>query len=97
MTINRPNRRNAVNSAAHYEFEQIRLDLARDRDVNAIRLTGAGVRFPWPAINADALGFAANISLLCDVTVVAEITRLADTHVAIGVVAGDGAAVIWPL
>jgi enoyl-CoA hydratase len=49
------------------------------------------------AINGDALGFAANVALLCDVTVAAETAKLADTHVSIGVVAGDGGAVIWPL
>jgi enoyl-CoA hydratase len=31
------------------------------------------------------------------VTVAAETAKLADTHVSIGVVAGDGGAVIWPL
>ncbi|MGH7933350.1 MAG: enoyl-CoA hydratase-related protein [Candidatus Binataceae bacterium] len=49
------------------------------------------------AINGDALGFAANVALLCDVTVVSETAKLADTHVAVGAVAGDGGAVIWPL
>jgi enoyl-CoA hydratase len=49
------------------------------------------------AINGDALGFAANVALLCDVTVAAENAKLADTHVALGAVAGDGGAVIWPL
>lgn len=49
------------------------------------------------AINGDALGFAANVALLCDVTVVAETAKLADTHVALGAVAGDGGALIWPL
>ena len=49
------------------------------------------------AINGDALGFAANVALLCDITVAAETAKLADTHVALGAVAGDGGAVIWPL
>jgi enoyl-CoA hydratase len=49
------------------------------------------------AINGDALGFAANVALLCDVTVASETAKLADTHVALGAVAGDGGAVIWPL
>ena len=34
-----------VNAALHHEFEQIWLDLAEDRDVNAILLTGAGKAF----------------------------------------------------
>jgi enoyl-CoA hydratase len=138
VTINRPDQRNAVHAALHHEFEQIWLDLAQDRDVNAILLTGAGDAFSVggdltsrdkptkskgrggrgivmadgrrvienlldveqpivAAINGDALGFAANVALLCDVTVAAETAKLADTHVSIGVVAGDGGAVIWPL
>src|SRR3989449_11606557 len=45
VTINRPEHLNAVNAALHHEFEQIWLDLAQDRDVNAILLTGAGKAF----------------------------------------------------
>jgi enoyl-CoA hydratase len=49
------------------------------------------------AINGDAVGLGATIALLCDITVVSEKARFADTHVKVGVVAGDGGAVIWPL
>jgi enoyl-CoA hydratase len=49
------------------------------------------------AINGDAIGLGATLALLCDITVVSEKARFADTHVKIGVVAGDGGAVIWPL
>src|SRR5258705_14003298 len=45
VTINRPEQLNAVHAALHHEFEQIWLDLAQDRDVNAILLTGAGQAF----------------------------------------------------
>ena len=45
VTLNRPDKLNAVNAALHHEFEQIWLDLAQDRDVNAILLTGAGGAF----------------------------------------------------
>jgi len=48
------------------------------------------------AINGDAIGLGATLALFCDVTVAAETARIADTHVSIGVVAGDGGAVIWP-
>jgi enoyl-CoA hydratase len=138
VTLNRPEQRNAVNAALHHEFEQVWIDLAEDRDANAILLTGAGEAFSVggdilsrdkgtrskgrsgrrivmadgrrvienildveqpivAAINGDALGFAANVALLCDVTVASETAKLADTHVALGAVAGDGGAVIWPL
>ena len=49
------------------------------------------------AINGDAMGLGATIALFCDVIVVSETARLADTHVKVGIVAGDGDAVIWPL
>jgi enoyl-CoA hydratase len=49
------------------------------------------------AINGDAVGLGATIALLCDITVVSEKARFADTHVKVGIVAGDGGAVIWPL
>ncbi len=49
------------------------------------------------AINGDAMGLGATIALFCDVIVVSETARLADTHVKVGIVAGDGGAVIWPL
>jgi len=49
------------------------------------------------AINGDAVGLGATIALLCDVVVASESARFGDTHVKVGIVAGDGGAVIWPL
>ena len=49
------------------------------------------------AINGDCIGLAATVALLCDITVCNETARIADPHVKIGLVAGDGGAVIWPL
>ena len=49
------------------------------------------------AINGDCMGLAATVALLCDITVASETARIADPHVKIGLVAGDGGAVIWPL
>jgi len=49
------------------------------------------------AINGDCMGLAATVALLCDITVAAETARIADPHVKIGLVAGDGGAVIWPM
>jgi enoyl-CoA hydratase len=49
------------------------------------------------AVNGDAVGLGATLALFCDVTFVAESARLADNHVKMGLVAGDGGAVIWPL
>ncbi len=49
------------------------------------------------AINGDCIGLAATVALLCDITVCSDTARIADPHVKIGLVAGDGGAVIWPL
>jgi len=49
------------------------------------------------AINGDAVGLGATIALFCDVIVASEKARFADTHVRVGIVAGDGGGVIWPL
>ena len=47
-------------------------------------------------INGPAVGLGATIALLCDVSFAAEKAIIADPHVSIGMVAGDGGAVIWP-
>jgi enoyl-CoA hydratase/carnithine racemase len=49
------------------------------------------------AINGDAMGLGASVALACDVQVIAETARIADTHVRVGLVAGDGGTVLWPL
>lgn len=49
------------------------------------------------AINGDAIGLAATIALFCDITIAVDSARIGDPHVRIGLVAGDGGAVIWPL
>jgi enoyl-CoA hydratase len=49
------------------------------------------------AVNGPAVGLGASIALLCDVIVAAEAATFADPHVRVGLVAGDGGAVIWPL
>ncbi|MET0274254.1 MAG: enoyl-CoA hydratase/isomerase family protein [Phenylobacterium sp.] len=140
VSLNRPDRRNAINGDIHTGLRQI-IDLAAiDDDVRAILLRGEGKAFcaggdvgtmegsgtketpspalrvretldaarmvemilsiPQPtvcALHGFAMGLGATIALLCDVVVMAEDAVVADTHVNIGLVAGDGGAVIWPL
>jgi len=48
-------------------------------------------------IHGDAVGLGATLALLCDLTVMAESARIGDPHVRVGLVAGDGGAVAWPL
>src|SRR5919109_3669979 len=49
------------------------------------------------AINGDAVGLGATLALFCDIIIAAENARFGDTHIKVGLVAGDGGAVIWPL
>ncbi|HEX2170897.1 MAG TPA: enoyl-CoA hydratase/isomerase family protein, partial [Dehalococcoidia bacterium] len=48
------------------------------------------------AVNGDAVGLGATLALFCDIVVMNSAARIADTHVKVGLVAGDGGAVIWP-
>jgi len=49
------------------------------------------------AVNGDAVGLGATIALFADIIFAAENARIGDPHVRVGLVAGDGGAVIWPL
>jgi enoyl-CoA hydratase len=49
------------------------------------------------ALNGHAMGLGASIALLCDVIFMADTATIGDPHVRVGIVAGDGGAVIWPL
>jgi enoyl-CoA hydratase len=135
LTLNRPEVLNAVNMELHAELEDVFGDVARDEEVNAVVLTGAGrgfcaggdvktmdtaqsqpsARTPLSgfrrlihnmleveqpiiaALNGDAVGLGATIALFCDIIFAAENARIGDTHVKVGLVAGDGGAVIWPM
>lgn len=47
-------------------------------------------------LNGAAAGLGATIALMCDIVVAAQSARIGDPHVRMGLVAGDGGAVIWP-
>lgn len=49
------------------------------------------------AVNGPAAGLGVTLALFCDIVIASERARLGDTHVKVGLVAGDGGAVIWPL
>jgi enoyl-CoA hydratase/carnithine racemase len=139
VTLNRPELRNAMNRTLIRELHVIWNDLADDRDVNAVLLTGAGDYFSVggdvkamssrtggdfldegesfdpvvnnrliknlldldkpvvTAINGDCAGLAATLALLTDITVMADTARIGDPHVRVGLVAGDGGVIAWPL
>lgn len=48
------------------------------------------------AVNGYAMGLGANVALLCDVVVAGQSAVFADTHVNMGIGAGDGGQLIWP-
>jgi enoyl-CoA hydratase/carnithine racemase len=134
LTLNRPERLNAVNGVLHSELTTIWLDVQADRDVRVAVLTGAGRGFCAggdfgggarmepktgmtmmqearrivdnlldcekpivAAVNGAAVGLGATVALMCDVVFAARNARFGDPHVKMGITAGDGGAVIWPL
>lgn len=46
-------------------------------------------------MNGHAVGLGATIALMCDIIFAAEGAKIGDPHVGLGLVAGDGGAVIW--
>jgi len=138
ITLNRPDRLNAIDDDMHQTLEELFIEMDTDLKIRAIVITGAGRAFcsggdvkdmekhqrepaqirefaptrhsrhllrnmlecETPiiaAINGDAAGLGASIALLCDVIFAAENARIGDTHVRVGLAAGDGSAVIWTM
>lgn len=63
------------------------------------RIVASLLDVPQPVIarvNGPAVGLGATIALMCDIIFAADDTLIVDPHVRIGLVAGDGGAVIWP-
>lgn len=57
------------------------------------------LEMPKPMIcrmNGDAVGLGATLALCCDAIVAKDTARFGDPHVRVGLVAGDGAAVLLP-
>jgi enoyl-CoA hydratase len=58
------------------------------------------LRFPLPviaAVNGAAVGLGCSLAVLSDIVLISEAAHLADPHVTVGLVAGDGGAAFWPL
>jgi enoyl-CoA hydratase len=135
VTINRPDKLNAVHGPLHEELSRVFYDVAADHDCDVVVLTGAGRAFSaggdfsWfqemidePAqwercrfeakkiiyglldcekpiiakLNGHAIGLGATMALLSDVIFAAKTARIGDPHVLVGLVGGDGGAIIWP-
>ncbi|MCW1384895.1 enoyl-CoA hydratase/isomerase family protein [Novosphingobium sp. KCTC 2891] len=85
------------------DFEEM-LQAHADKDVRDGMVTFAkGVyygisRLPIPvivAVQGAAIGLGATIATLCDIVVAWKGAKFADTHVNVGLVAGDGGVVSW--
>jgi enoyl-CoA hydratase/carnithine racemase len=82
-------------------LDRMTRDLAlRSRTMaEAADLVHAMTSFPLPivaAVNGPAVGLGCSLAGLSDLVVMAESAYLADPHVALGLVAGDGGAITWP-
>ncbi|MFO1173443.1 MAG: enoyl-CoA hydratase-related protein [Hyphomicrobiaceae bacterium] len=135
VTINRPDKLNAVDGPLHEELSRVFYDVAADHSVDVVILTGSGRAFSaggdvnwlqsmiddadaWnrcrfeakkivyglldcekpiiAKLNGHAMGLGATMALFCDVIFAAKNARIGDPHVMVGLVGGDGGAIIWP-
>lgn len=138
MTLNRPEKLNAVNGQMHSELVRAFMEVQSDLESDVLIVTGAGRGFcsggdvsgmTSPAgtnvqrrpaevqdegrrliealmwvekpivamVNGPATGLGATLALFCDIVVASKAAVIGDTHVSVGLVAGDGGAVMWPL
>ncbi|MDB6107497.1 MAG: hypothetical protein JWO52_7496 [Gammaproteobacteria bacterium] len=66
---------------------------------NSRRLVFAALDCSKPTIarlKGDAVGLGATLALICDIVVATHDAKILDPHVKVGLVAGDGGALIWP-
>ena len=135
LTLNDPDKLNAMTDPLHHALTDVWVDIMRDRDVRAVVLTGAGRAFSAggdvpgflrcvedveyrrssmrtarllvdhvlgchlpviAAVNGPAVGLGCSLAVACDIVLISETAYLADTHVNVGLVAGDGGVVTWP-
>jgi enoyl-CoA hydratase len=83
------------------DFELFRTDLEARAKImrSARRLVDEmlNVRVPVvAAVNGAAIGLGCTLVTLCDIVFLADTARMADPHVTVALVAGDGGAVTWP-
>ena len=63
------------------------------------RIVRSMAGFPLPivaAVNGPAVGLGCSLAGLCDIVLIESSAYLADPHVSVGLVAGDGGAITWP-
>ena len=89
VTINRPERMNALHPPANFELHEIWNEFARDPDVWVGILTGAGDK-AFSAVNGYALGGGFEMALACDIIIAADHARLGLPEPRVGLMAGAG-------
>jgi enoyl-CoA hydratase/carnithine racemase len=86
---------------SYEDFEGRRVDQARRRRSLRLarRLADEMIEVAVPvvaAVNGPAVGLGCTVATLCDIVFMADDAWMADTHVSVALVAGDGGAVTWP-
>jgi enoyl-CoA hydratase len=75
-------------------------DFAREVQENSRRTVHGFIDLPIPviaAVNGPAVGWGATMATLCDIVLMSEKSFMAEPHINIGLVVGDGISVSWPL
>jgi enoyl-CoA hydratase len=75
-------------------------DFARAVQENSRRTIHSFIDVPIPiiaAVNGPAVGWGATLATLCDIVLMSEKSFMAEPHINIGLVVGDGISVSWPL
>lgn len=136
VTLNRPESMNAAGPSMLFALTDLAERLARDEELAAVIITGAGRAFsaggdfqhfvktareadyaratldnarrfiaamlalPMPviaAVNGAAVGFGGTMAALCDLVLMSDKAFIAEPHINVGLVLGDGISVTWPL
>jgi enoyl-CoA hydratase len=82
----------------HIEHNAANPHLFDHEAAQAKRIVYTLLDFEKPVVcrmNGHAVGLGATIALLCDVVFAVEGAKIGDPHVGLGLVAGDGGAIIW--
>jgi len=83
---------------AHIERNALHPELFDHEARQAKRIVFTMLDIEKPVVcrmNGHAVGLGATLALLCDVVFAAEGAKIGDPHVGIGLVAGDGGALLW--
>ena len=133
LSLNRPEKRNAVDEQMQKELSSLFYEINIDESVDVVVVTGEGPHFcvggdiNWlkesteagspptttdgkrivfsmlecekpliAKVRGNCVGLGASIALHCDIIIASQGARFGDPHVKVGLVAGDGGAVIWP-